>query len=79
MVVVLYCDNPQSARTVAKTIVEQLPYELVGTDMAVRDAERLGNECVSAIESGRRVGLGVLLVAVRTGSDEADFEAIKLL
>lgn len=76
LILVLHSKNPESACIVATTIVQQLPYELVGTTVSVRDAERLGNRCAEAVAGGQQLGLGLLLVAFPTGSDEADFEAM---
>lgn len=76
LVIVLYSNKPDSACAIAKSIIEQLPYELVGAEVAVLDAERLADRCAGAIASGQQLGLGLLLVAFATGSNAAEFEAM---
>ena len=76
LVIVLYSDKPDSACAIAKSIIEQLPYELVGAEVAVLDAERLADRCAWAITGGQQLGLGLLLVAFATGSEETEFETM---
>jgi hypothetical protein len=76
LVIVLYSNKPDSACASAKSIIDQLPYELVGAEVAVLDAERLADRCAGAIAGGQQLGLGLLLVAFAPGSDAAEFEAI---
>jgi hypothetical protein len=77
LVIVLYSNKPDSACAIAKSIIDQLPYELVGAEVAVLDAERLADRCAGAIAGGQQLGLGLLLVAFATGSDAAEFETMK--
>jgi len=76
LVIVLYSDKPDSACAIAKSIIEQLPYELVAAKVAVLTAERLANRCAGAITGGQQLGLGLLLVAFATGSEETEFETM---
>jgi hypothetical protein len=76
LVIVLYSNKPGSACALAKSIIEHLPYELVGAEVAVLDAKRLTDRCAGAIAGGQQLGLGLLLVAFTTGSDAAEFEAM---
>ena len=76
LVIVLYSDMPDSACAIAKSIIEHLPYELVGAEVAVLDAERLADRCAGAITGGEQLGLGLLLVAFATGSEAAEFETM---
>ena len=75
LVIVVRSKNPDSASAVAKIIIEQLPYELAATTVAVRGAEQLGDLCANAVAGGRQLGLGLSLLAFATGSDEVEFEA----
>jgi hypothetical protein len=76
LVIVLYSNKPDSACAIAKSIIEQLPYELVGAEIAVLNAERLADRCAEAITGAQQLGLGLLLVAFATGSEAAEFEAM---
>jgi hypothetical protein len=75
LVIVVHSKNRDSASAAAKTIIEQLPYELAAATVAVRGAEQLGDLCANAVAGGRQLGLGLSLLAFATGSDEMEFEA----
>jgi hypothetical protein len=75
LVIVVHSKNPHSASAAAKTIVEQLPYELAAATLVVRGVEELGDLCAHAIAGGRQLGLGLSLLAFVTGSDEMEFAA----
>jgi hypothetical protein len=76
LVIVLPGKNPESACMVARAIVQQLPYDLVGARVAVRHAEGLAAKCAGAVAGGQQLGLGLWLIAFATGSDEEEFEAV---
>jgi hypothetical protein len=64
LVIVVHGKNPDSASAVAKTIIEQLPYELAAATVAVRGAEQLGDLCANAVAGGRQLGLGLSLLSL---------------
>src|SRR5260370_32764128 len=74
LIVIVYADNAERAGAITRSIVEQLPYEQVGTAVSVRATEDF--KCKAAVEQGRQLGLGLALFAMETGAEESEFEAM---
>jgi hypothetical protein len=77
LVLVLYAENPEHAGNVARTIIEELPYELLVTQCSIRNPTDLSAKCAGALKQGRELGLGMILFAMETGDDESRFEAME--
>jgi hypothetical protein len=78
LVLVLRAPNPEHAAETARTIVEELPYELITDQFAVHSPMDFSAACGVAVKQGRELGLGLVLHVVPTGADEEEFEAMEL-
>jgi len=58
LVIVLYSDKPDSACAIAKSIIEQLPYEPVGAEVAVLDADGWRIDVRGRLLAGSNLGSG---------------------
>ncbi len=62
------------AKRARKIVVENLPYELVGDEVAIRENASSLEGVPSGEAAAMAVGLGIFLACVPTGTDEGDFE-----
>lgn len=71
----LHAKSPVDAADRARVIVNQLPYERVGTALAVhRDRLSLKPQFQICEQEAETVGLALYLIACSTGVDEDGFE-----
>jgi hypothetical protein len=77
----LFADSVDDAVERAKSILSVLPYEHVGTEVAVEKhfAQSAKHAVLQAIqEEAKQTGLALQLIACATGTDEEGFENILL-
>ncbi len=68
-------NDADEAKNSAAAIVENLPYEVVGDEVAIRENATSLEGTPSGEACARDVGLGIFLACRPTGSDEEDFES----